>query len=361
MLTASVPKMSPSPKTIHRAARALAAGELVAMPTETVYGLAADAASDAAVRKIFAAKGRPVDHPLIVHVAGGVDMSGWVNEIPDAARKVITRFWPGPLTLILKKSHRISSVVTGGQDTVGIRCPAHPVAQALLLEFAKLGSGIVAAPSANRFGHVSPTSAQHVRDEFGAAIGESIHLLDGGKCEVGIESTILDLSRDVPVLLRPGAISREALFETIGVMPLSREEDNARTRSKTAAPRVSGALAAHYAPRTPLKLIAAGMLQAAVDEMLDGGKRVAVLAFKAKPKIKPSPVGVGIRNARPLVWIAADVDASAYARDLYAHLRTLDAAGTAVIFVEAPPDASAWDAVNDRLGRAAVGSGKRVP
>jgi L-threonylcarbamoyladenylate synthase len=350
----------PSPKTIYRAARALAAGELVAMPTETVYGLAADASSDAAVRKIFAAKGRPADHPLIVHVAGGVDMSGWVSEIPASARKVIERFWPGPLTLILKKSHRISAVVTGGQDTVGIRCPAHPVAQALLTEFAKLGSGIVAAPSANRFGHVSPTSAQHVRDEFGTAIGETIHLLDGGKCDVGIESTILDLSRDVPVLLRPGAISREAIFATIGVMPLSREEDSARKEKASSAPRVSGALAAHYAPMTPLKLITAHALQAAVDEVLDAGKRVAVLAFKAKPRIKPSPVGVGIRNARPLVWVTAETDATGYARDLYAHLRTLDAAATSVIFVEAPPDATAWDAVNDRLGRAAVGSGRRA-
>jgi L-threonylcarbamoyladenylate synthase len=352
------PYPTPSAKAIHRAAAALAAGDLVAMPTETVYGLAADAANDVAVRKIFTAKGRPADHPLIVHVAGGVDMSGWVSEVPDNARQLIARFWPGPLTLILKKSKRISATVTGGQETVGIRCPAHPVAQALLTEFAKIGSGIVAAPSANRFGHVSPTSAQHVRDEFGDAIGNSIQLLDGGKCDVGIESTILDLSRDVPVLLRPGAISREAIAAVIGTLPLTREEDVVRSRS-TAAPRVSGALAAHYAPMTPLKLVATHALPAAVDEVLDAGRRVAVLAFKAKPRIKPSPVGVGIRNARPLVWITAEADPVSFAQCLYANLRTLDAAATSVILVETPPDATAWDAVNDRLGRAAVGSGKR--
>lgn len=353
--------MSPQPsaKAIQRAARALAAGELVAMPTETVYGLAADAANEAAVLKIFTTKGRPADHPLIVHVAGGVDMSGWVSAVPDSARKLIAKFWPGPLTLILKKSAKISDAVTGGQNTVGIRCPAHPVAQALLTEFAKIGSGIVAAPSANRFGHVSPTSAQHVRDEFGAAIDNGIHLLDGGKCQVGIESTILDLSRDVPVLLRPGAISREAIAEVIGTMPLSREEDAARQRGTAIAPRVSGALAAHYAPMTPLKLVNAQLLPGAVDDVLESGRRVAVLAFKAKPRIKPSPVGVGIRNARPLVWITADTDPALYAQGLYANLRTLDAAATSLILVEAPPDAAVWDAVNDRLGRAAVGSGKR--
>jgi L-threonylcarbamoyladenylate synthase len=351
--------IAPSTKALHRAALALAAGELVAMPTETVYGLAADAANDVAVRKIFTAKGRPADHPLIVHVAGGVDMSGWVSDVPDSARKLIAKFWPGPLTLIFKKSKRISGTVTGGQETVGIRCPAHPVAQALLAEFAKIGSGIVAAPSANRFGHVSPTSAQHVRDEFGDAIGNTIQLLDGGKCDVGIESTILDLSRDVPVLLRPGAISREAIAEVIGTMPLTREEDVARKRNSMHAPRVSGALAAHYAPMTPLRLVATHALPAAVDEVLEAGKRVAVLAFKAKPRIKPSPVGVGIRNARPLVWIAAEADPVSFAQGLYANLRTLDAAATSVILVETPPDAAPWDAVNDRLGRAAVGSGKQ--
>ncbi len=361
-----------TPAQIEQAAAALQRGELVALPTETVYGLGADASNEAAIAKIFAAKGRPSDHPLIVHLASGVSLEAWADEVSAAAHKLAAQFWPGPLTLILKKSARVSSAVTGGQETVGLRCPAHPIAQALLAAFAKLGSGAVAAPSANRFGHVSPTTAQHVRDEFGAAVGRSIMLLEGGACGVGIESTILDLSRShlgyPPVLLRPGAISREQIRDVLGEMPLTREDDEIRRAMQhsapalgltKAAPRVSGSLAAHYAPSTPLRLVAAPQLLAEVDQLLDQGKRVAVLAFSAKPKVAPSPVGVGVRNARPLLWIAAEPDAVGYAQGLYANLRTLDAAATAVILVETPPSAAPWDAVNDRLGRAAVGAGKQ--
>ena len=371
-----------TPAQIEQAAAALQRGELVALPTETVYGLGADATNEAAIAKIFAAKGRPSNHPLIVHLASGVSLEAWADEVSLAAHKLAAQFWPGPLTLILKKSARVLSAVTGGQETVGLRCPAHPIAQALLGAFAKLGSGAVAAPSANRFGHVSPTTAQHVRDEFGAEVGRSIMLLEGGACGVGIESTILDLSRShlgyPPVLLRPGAISREQICDVLGEMPLTREEDEARlalhhpafdlattgasnlaSGLTKAAPRVSGSLAAHYAPSTPLRLVAAPQLRAEVDQLLDQGKRVAVLAFSAKPKVKPSPVGVGVRNARPLLWIAAEPDAVGYAQGLYANLRTLDAAATAVILVETPPTAAPWDAVNDRLGRAAVGAGKQ--
>lgn len=362
-----------TPAQIEHAAAALQRGELVALPTETVYGLGADATNAAAIAKIFKAKGRPANHPLIVHVASGVALEAWGRDVPFAATQLAAHFWPGPLTLILKKSPRISSAATGGQDTVGLRCPAHPIAQALLIAFAKLGSGAIAAPSANKFGHVSPTTAQHVRDEFGVEIGRSISLLDGGACDVGIESTILDLSRadlgTPPVLLRPGAISREQIRDVIGEMPLTREEDEAlrganqisvARKPAKAAPRVSGSLAAHYAPVTPLKLVAGAQLQAEVDQLLNDGKRAAVLAFSARPKIKPSPVGVGVRNARPLLWITADTDAVGYAQGLYANLRTLDAAATTTIFVETPPSTKAWDAVNDRLGRAAVGSGKHA-
>ena len=348
----STAKTSPGHTAIVGAAARLAAGDLVALPTETVYGLGADATNPEAVKKIFAAKGRPADHPLIVHLAKDASIAPWTEQAPAVANRLISRFWPGPLTLILKKSARIPTIVTGGQDTVGLRCPAHPVAQALLHEFAMVGSGLIAAPSANRFGHVSPTTAQHVRDEFGAGI----LTLDGGPCQVGIESTILDLSRGQPVLLRPGAISREQLAEVLDEMPQSRDDP----ASSTDAPRVSGSLAAHYAPMTPLRLVASANLNAEMEALLAAGQRVSVLAFATKPRLRPSPAGVGVRNARPLVWITAAEDAAGYAQNLYANLRTLDAAATSVILVEAPPLLPLWEAVNDRLGRAATGSGHRA-
>lgn len=341
------------------AVETLLRGDLVAMPTETVYGLGADAANEAAVAKIFAAKGRPADHPLIVHVAKNIDLEKWALDIPPVARKLTDAFWPGPLTLILKKSANIPLAVTGRQPTVGLRCPAHPVAQKLLSEFAKAGSGIIAAPSANKFGHVSPTTAQHVRDEF----GETMLVLDGGACEVGIESTILDLSRmktlKRPVLLRPGAITPEMIRGVIGEMPLMPDEVPQTRSAAGKQPRVSGSMAAHYAPMTPLRLLIKTELEKESDRYLSEGQRVAVLALAPPPGAAPSPVGVGVKMLRPLVWITADADPAAYAQSLYANLRTLDAAQTNIILVEAPPIASPWDAVNDRLGRAAVGSGKR--
>jgi L-threonylcarbamoyladenylate synthase len=353
----------PTKKQITEAANALVHGELVAMPTETVYGLAADATNESAVKRIFVAKGRPADHPLIVHVRKGDDLSQWAKRIPSHVAHLIAAFWPGPLTLILKKTDAIPDVVTGGQNTVGLRCPAHPVAQALLEAFAKHGSGVVAAPSANRFGHVSPTTAAHVVSEFGDLIGgdenvphkKRITLLDGGACNIGIESTILDLSGKEPVLLRPGAISADDIARVIGVTPKSRASAQL---ANGAVPRVSGDLAAHYAPNTPLRLLPTAALLSEVDILLAAAKRVAVLAFDAKPKTAPSPVGIGMRHLRPLIWLQAPVKAEDYARDLYASLRTLDAAGTAMILVEAPPTDAAWDAVNDRLSRAAVGAGK---
>jgi L-threonylcarbamoyladenylate synthase len=349
----AVPKVPRA--AIRDAAQHLAAGQLVAFPTETVYGLGADAANPQAVAKIFAAKGRPADHPLIVHVAKDADLAEWTMRAPELTNKLTAAFWPGPLTLILKKSRAVPGAVTGGQDTVGLRCPSHPISQLLLSEFAKVGSGIIAAPSANRFGHVSPTTAQHVRDEF----GETIFVIDGGACAVGIESTIVDLSRiktlKRPVVLRPGAITAEMIRDVIGEMPLAADDVPSDT---TAMPRVSGSLAAHYAPMTPLKLVDGAALPGEVDRALGNGSRVAVLAFSAQPNARPSPVGVGIRNARPLVWIATDADPNAYAQGLYANLRTLDAAQTAMILVERPPTTPAWAAVNDRLSRAAVGAGK---
>ncbi|MEO5676045.1 MAG: L-threonylcarbamoyladenylate synthase, partial [Usitatibacter sp.] len=214
---------------VRRASALLKDGAVVAFPTETVYGLGADAANAKAVAKIFALKGRPAAHPLIVHFADPFAIGDWALEIPDAARALAGRFWPGPLTMILKKSARVPLEVTGGQETVGVRCPSHPMAQELLREFARIGSGAVAAPSANKFGHVSPTTAAHVRDEF----GPDLFILDGGACEVGLESTIVDLSRGAPVLLRPGGISREDIAMVLG--------EKLRDRD-LAAPRASGTL-----------------------------------------------------------------------------------------------------------------------
>ena len=325
---------------LDRAVRLLAAGDLVGIPTETVYGLAADARNPAAVARIFAAKGRPADHPLIVHLADAAQLDAWARDIPDAARRLAAACWPGPLTLILKRQPDVPDAVTGGQDTVGLRIPAHPLTLALLRAFAAAGgSGAVAAPSANRFGRISPTTAEHVHQELGDRVAQ---VLDGGPCAVGLESTILDLSRDVPVILRPGAIGADDIARVIGRRPWQRgEAPAAPDPAVSPAPRVSGALAAHYAPRTPLELVPADRL----IERADAGD--AVLARR------PSPAGL-----RPAVtWIEAPADAAAYGHDLYARLRALDASGCARILVEAPPDAPAWAAVADRLGRAAVGSG----
>lgn len=314
---------------VAEAARRLAAGEAIAFPTETVYGLGADATDPAAVAKIFALKGRPADHPLIVHIADSASMGDWAAQVPPAARALASRFWPGPLTIILRKSARVPASVTGGQSTVGLRCPSHPMAQQLLREFARIGSGAIAAPSANKFGHVSPTTAEHVREEFGAAL----FILDGGACEVGLESTIVDLSRGSPVLLRPGAVTREDIATALGESPRDRDTD---------APRASGTLSAHYAPRTALAISDS----ASLDAELGSPSNIAVLALREAPP-----------SANVTSWIAASADPARYAHDLYANLRKLDASGAKRIVVEAPPLAAEWEAVIDRLMRAAAGAG----
>lgn len=335
----------PTANNIRRAAELLRAGELVGMPTETVYGLAADALDPAAVRRIFAAKGRPADHPLIVHLADAEELPTWAARIPKEAVALARAFWPGPLTMILERADGVPDEVTGGQDTVGVRVPAHPVALALLRAF---GSGL-AAPSANRFGRISPTTAAHVREELGDKVAM---VLDGGPCEVGIESTILDLSRLTghgPEILRPGAISADDIAAVIGrrprvrgeVQPERPEEDEAAV-----APRVSGALAAHYAPRTPLCLVDGERLVEEAGVLAGEGSRVAVLA-----RTVADP-----HDAR-LIWRAAPAAVAAYAHDLYASLRDLDGLGADFIVVEALPPTPAWRAIADRLGRAAVGSG----
>jgi L-threonylcarbamoyladenylate synthase len=325
---------------IEAAARLLEAGALVAFPTETVYGLGADAENPAAVARIYEAKGRPANHPLIVHLSPEADLRYWAQAIPPAADQLIAAFWPGPLTLILQRAAQIPDAVSGGQQSIGLRCPSHPVAQALLRAF-KGGQGGIAAPSANKFGHVSPTSAQHVRDEFAdddALIGA---ILDGGRSEVGIESTILDLSRmdsHGPVLLRPGAISASQIAAVIGRAPLAPD---------AAAPRASGTLDAHYAPNTPVALAPAEECAALCAQLSAAGRRVALIhRFPTELPDLPDLSG----QAR------LPATAAGYAHDLYAALRAMDSVNADLILVATPPDEPAWLGVNDRLRRAAFDS-----
>lgn len=313
------------------AAAILRNGGLVAFPTETVYGLGADASNAEAVKRVFAAKGRPHDHPLIVHIAGVAQLAAWARDIPQTALTLAQKFWPGPLTLILKRAPHVSDLVTGGQDTVALRVPAHPLAQALLREF---GGGVV-GPSANRFGHVSATTAEHVRNEFGDAID---YVLDGGACDVGIESTIIDLSGTAPALLRPGQITASAIEAVLGITLAA---------PNALSPRAPGTLEKHYAPSTPLMLVEADIIDELVRSFLRQGQRVAVLAREARQPL-----------IEQLTWITAPDTREGYAHDLYANLRQLDAAGCDVIVVEAPPLAIAWAAVHDRLGRAAAGAAR---
>jgi L-threonylcarbamoyladenylate synthase len=334
----------PQAGDLERAARYLIAGGLVAFPTETVYGLGGDAENPAAIARIYAAKGRPANHPVIVHLAPGADVNYWARQVPPQARVLIDAFWPGPLTLILPRALHIPEAVSGGQDSIGLRCPSHPVAQALLREFSHLklnGRGGVAAPSANKFGQVSPTRAEHVRTEFPELLrsGELL-VLDGGQSEIGIESTILDLSRVEqgvgPVLLRPGHISVAQLEQVLGVDVGGRDD---------AAPRVSGSLKAHYAPRTPLVLLSRESLLEQARKASDTGTRVAVVIFDGE---------AGLAALPNVDWVPAPQDAHVYAGELYALLRRLDRGGYARILVEQPPRNSEWQAVNDRIGRAAA-------
>lgn len=318
-----------SDKEIERAVAVLREGGLVAFPTETVYGLGADASNPEAVKRIFAVKERPATHPVIVHVADAVQAANWAREIPPPARKLARKFWPGPLTLILKRAPGVSDVVTGGQETVALRVPSHPVAEQLLARF----GGGVAAPSANRHGRVSATTAQHVRDEFGAAVA---CVLDGGEAPVGIESTIVDVSGDRPALLRPGWITAAAIEEALGT---------SLALPGAQAPRAPGTLAAHYAPRTPVTLVEGELALELAASLARQGKRVAVLAHSARKPL-----------LERLAWIAAPRDAAGYAHALYASLRRLDEAGCDAILVEKPPQAPEWAAINDRLARAAAGS-----
>ena len=324
------------PEAVEQAAQRLAEGGLVGLPTETVYGLAADADNASAVRRIFEAKGRPADHPLIVHVAADAPRAAvdhYARDVPAFAERLIAACWPGPLTLILPRRAEVAAVAAGGQDSVGLRCPSHPVAQAVLRAAAARGVHGVAAPSANRFGRVSPTTAAHVMDEFAALADEALLVLDGGACPVGIESTIVDCTRGHPVLLRPGVIT-PARLEAIAGQPL-RARDGA-------APRASGTLESHYAPRAKVRLMDARQLRAAFQVLGDDARHIALYARSPIEAARGAP-----RRRMP-------DDAEAAARELFAVLRELDATGVRLIWVETPPDGPEWDGVRDRLSRAAA-------
>jgi L-threonylcarbamoyladenylate synthase len=313
---------------IAQGARLLREGRLVAFPTETVYGLGADAQNVAAVRRIFAAKGRPEDHPVIVHVESIEAAERWASHMPDGARALAHAFWPGPLTIIVPRAMHVPDAVTGGQSSVGLRSPSHPVARALLAAF---GGGI-AAPSANRFGHVSPTTAAHVADDLGDAVDL---ILDGGACNVGIESTIVAFTTDTPMLLRPGGIAQDAIAAVLGRMPIARD---------ATAPRASGSLSSHYAPRTPASLVAPDALRAELVQLGERDERVGVLARTCDAPEELDGV-----------WIRAPGDPASYARMLYANLRALDAANADSILIEQVPGDPAWSAIRDRLARATSG------
>lgn len=314
---------------IDEAVTALRDGELVAFPTETVYGLGANAQNPAAVQKVFEAKGRPTSHPVIVHIDSPKYLHRWVREVPDVAQALAARFWPGPLTLVLPRNPNVHDIITGGQDTIAVRVPAHPMAQQLLTAF---GGGI-AAPSANRYGRISPTRAEHVREEFGQAIRV---VLDGGESQVGLESTIVACGPAGTRLLRPGAVTLAQLRQVAGEVLVG---------SADAVPRVPGSAPSHYAPATPMTIVPADEIDTRAEDASEGGRRIAVLAQRLPLKTYTS-----------VTWINAGRRADAYAHDLYANLRTLDKAGCEQIFVQEVPGDDKWDAIRDRLLRGAAAS-----
>ena len=327
---------------IQAAAQALKAGDLLGLPTETVYGLAANADDAQAVALIFAAKGRPSDHPLIVHVAHAhfeAALAHYASEVPPVAHQLMRAFWPGPLTLIVPRRAGVAQAAAGGQDSIGLRCPAHPLAQAVLEAAWALGVRGVAAPSANRFGRVSPTSVAHVREE----LGPHLRVIDGGPCAVGIESTLIDCTRGQPVLLRPGSISPADIQAACGVQVLNAHQAAALGSLSQPAPRASGTLASHYAPAARVHLLPWDQLQAAVLQATsqDPNNQVAVYSRTTWQEAD-------------VVWRPMPHAPQAAAHELFAVLRELDALGVSDIFVQAPPADTEWDGVRDRLTRASA-------
>lgn len=319
-------KIQATRESIQHAVKLLKAGKLVAIPTETVYGLAADANNPKAIAKIFKAKGRPSSHPLIVHISSDKELKNWAIDIPKVAYKLTKKFWPGPLTLILKKAPHVASIITGGQNTVAIRCPNHPLTQTLLKAFK---SGLV-APSANRFGHVSPTTAEHVKSDLGKKVD---YILNGGPCKIGIESTILDLTVDPPNILRPGMISAKALSQVL-------KKRISFYDSKTRAP---GSLPKHYSPKTPAILVKSKEIISSINQAKR--KKIVVLARKEMPKL--------IRESfKKMQWFVLPKTPNDYAQTLYEKLREADRFKYDLIMIEDVPNKPEWVAIKDRLNRA---------
>ncbi len=319
------------PVALERAAEQLRSGALVAFPTETVYGLGANADDAAAVGQIFVAKGRPADHPLIVHVCGAAQARHFCAEAGVNATRLMAHFWPGALTLILPRRSGVAEAAAGGQASIGLRAPDHPVAQALLRAAQARGVAGVAAPSANRFGRVSPTTADHVQQEF----GDRLTIVDGGPCRIGIESTIVDCTRDErPTLLRPGMVGRQEIEAVLG-MPLQARDGQ--------TPRASGTLEQHYAPDASVLVMDLPELRAALERLDEAAaQRVAVYS-----RFTPSARGLAVSRRMPQT-------AAAVAQELFAVLRAFDDAGVAQIWVERPGVMPEWEGVNDRLRRAAA-------
>lgn len=312
---------------LEAAVTALRNGELVAFPTETVYGLGANARDPSALRRIFEAKGRPANHPVILHLDSARFLPRWATDISAKVEMLAERFWPGPLTIVMRRHPDVSDVLTGGQDTIAIRVPAHPMALQLLTAF---GGGI-AAPSANRYGRLSPTRAEHVREELGDAVSV---ILDGGESTIGLESTIVSLVEGPPRLLRPGGVRVDQLRELLPDLEIG---------GGASAPRVPGSTPQHYAPQTRVVIVSTPELEPRIEEYLADDKRVAVLAQRP-PRLARANV----------TWINAGRRADVYQHDLYANLRSLDKAGAAAILVEEVPDGLPWAAVRDRLARASA-------
>ncbi len=328
-----------SPATVAEAASLLAAGRLVAFPTETVYGLGARADDDAAVAAIFAAKGRPAAHPLIVHVAHPRSVDRYARDVGDAARKLMAAFWPGPLTVIVPRRDGVAAAAAGGQASIGLRMPAHRVARALLDRAAALGVPGVAAPSANRFGRISPTRAAHVEAEFPDL---DLLVVDGGDCDAGVESAIVDCTRAQPALLRPGTIGRAAIEVALGGSLA------APGSGGTDAPRAPGTLASHYAPAVQLALLSADEIAARLGARRTSAGAGSLPGVGLYSRAAPAPSSAGVVHRH------MPSNASAAAHELFAVLRELEASGVASIWVEQPPSDAAWDAVRDRLQRAAA-------
>jgi L-threonylcarbamoyladenylate synthase len=337
--------------SITAAAQALQRGDLLGLPTETVYGLAADAGNESAVAKIFAAKGRPSNHPLIVHVASPHSVTRFASAVPVFAQKLMDAFWPGPLTLILPRRSDVAAQAAGGQNSVGLRCPSHPVAQAVLQSAEALGVFGVAAPSANLFGRVSPTMAAHVADEF----GPDLLIVDGGACAVGIESTIVDCTRAAPVLLRPGVLTPEQLSQACGVQVLTPQALDAD------APRASGTLASHYAPQAQVRVMTTAQMQDALSRLALPQEALLDMTVDAIRAARPtiaiwtrSTINMLQASSTGVTLHAMPQDPAACAHQLFAQLRSFDAQGVSQIWVETPPFTPVWAGVRDRLTRAAT-------